>query len=188
MNFINELELELQKKASRETAVPMEQYMKNKFYFLGLKTEQRRSTFKALYEKYKPEIKADFRNLIWELLNKKEREFHYCALDLALKEYKKNYQEEDIHFIEKLITTNSWWDTVDAFAKYLVGGYLQQFPDKTFSVIDYYYNSENMWLNRTALIFQLSYKEKTNFELLKANAKNTNIPEIFLFKKQLAGL
>ena len=29
-------------------------------------------------------------------------------------------------------------------------------------------NSENMWLNRSAILFQLSYKEKTNFDLLKA--------------------
>jgi 3-methyladenine DNA glycosylase AlkD len=183
MDFITELDIAFQKIASKESATPMENYMKNKFSFLGIKTEPRRTVFKKLYEKHKSEIKANFRNMIWELLNKTEREFHYVALDLSIKEFKKNYLQEDINLIEKLITTNSWWDTVDAFAKYLVGGYLHQFPKETYVVIEHFSNSKNMWLNRTAILFQLSYKEKTNFDLLKAECeKHKHSNEFFIQK------
>lgn len=61
--------------------------------------------------------------------------------------------------------------TVDFIAKYLVGGYLEQYPEETLKVIERFSNSENMWLNRSAIIFQLSYKENTNFDLLKAECK-----------------
>lgn len=40
-----------------------------------------------------------------------------------------------------------------------------------------------MWLNRSALLFQLSYKEKTNFELLKSECeKHKDSNEFFIQK------
>lgn len=161
----------------------MENYMKNNFPFLGIKTEKRRTIFKAIYEKHESEIKSNFREITWQLYQEKEREFNQCAIDLIQKEIKKKFVIEDIHFIEKLIITNSWWDSVDTIAKYLVGGYLEQFPKETLKTIKRFSNSENMWLNRTAIIFQLSYKEKTNFDLLKSECeKHKHSTEFFIQK------
>lgn len=183
MNFKEELIKELKANSNREIAIPMENYMKNNFPFLGIKTENRRAIFKAVYEKHKLEIKSDFRNITWQLFQEKEREMHQCAIDLIQKEIKKKFVIEDIQLIEKLIITNSWWDSVDTIAKYLVGGYLQQFPNETLKVIEHFSNSENMWLNRTAILFQLSYKEKTNFDLLKAECeKHKHSTEFFIQK------
>lgn len=185
MNFINDLENSLRSNSNRETAIPMENYMKNNFDFLGIKTDERRTIFKANYEKYKTEIKADFRNIGWELFNQKEREFHQCAIDLLVKEFKKNYKLEDINLIEKLIITNSWWDSVDVVAKYLLGGYLRQFPNETYEVIERFSNSNTMWLNRSAIIFQLSYKDKTNFELLKSECEKHKESNEFFIQKAI---
>jgi 3-methyladenine DNA glycosylase AlkD len=185
MNFITDLETSLRSNSNRETAIPMENYMKNNFHFLGIKTEERRIIFKTNYEKYKSEIKADFRNIGWELFNKNEREFHQCAIDLLVKEFKKNYKLEDINLIEKLIITNSWWDSVDVVAKYLLGGYLQQFPNETYAVIERFSNSNTMWLNRSAIIFQLSYKDKTNFELLKSECEKHKESNEFFIQKAI---
>lgn len=183
MNFINNLEIDLIKNSSREIAIPMENYMKNNFSFLGIKTEERRAIFKSNYLSFKEEIKSNFRVIAWELFTKKEREFHQCAIDLLVKEYKKNYTIDDINLIEKFIITNSWWDSVDVIAKYILGGYLQQFPTETYKVIERFSNSNNMWLNRSAIIFQLSYKEKTNFDLLKSECeKHKHSNEFFIQK------
>ena len=183
MNFIQSLEQNLRKKANKEMAIPMENYMKNNFLFLGIKTEERRSIFKLNYEKNKGEVKANFRNYAWELFNRGEREFHYCAIDLLVKEFKKNYILEDIKLIENLINKNSWWNTVDTVAKYILGGYLLQFPNETEKVIERFSNSHNMWLNRSAILFQLSYKEKTNFDLLKSECeKHKHSKEFFIQK------
>jgi 3-methyladenine DNA glycosylase AlkD len=185
MNFIQNLEQDLHQKANRELAIPMENYMKNNFSFLGIKTEERRAIFKENYEKYKSEIKANFRTIAWELFNKNEREFHQCAIDLLVKEFKKNYILEDIKLIENLIITNSWWDSVDVVAKYLLGGYLKQFPKETYNVIERFSNSNNMWLNRSAIIFQLSYKEKTNFDLLKSECEKHKESKEFFIQKAI---
>ncbi len=183
MSFINNLEHDLHQKANRENAFPMENYMKNNFPFLGIKTEERRTIFKTNYEKHKSEIKESFRKIAWQLFNKKEREFHQCAIDLLIKEFKKNYVLDDIQLIENLLITNSWWDSVDVIAKYLLGGYLEHFPNETYQVIQRLSNSNNMWLNRSAILFQLSYKEKTNFDLLKSECeKHKNSNEFFVQK------
>ena len=183
MNFKEELIKELKANSNREIAIPMENYMKNNFPFLGIKTEKRRAIFKAVYEKHKSEIKLNYREITWQLYQEKDREIHQCAIDLIQKEIKKKFIIEDIQLIEKLIITNSWWDSVDTIAKYLVGGYLQQFPNETLRTIERFSNSENMWLNRTAILFQLSYKEKTNFELLMAECeKHKHSSEFFIQK------
>ncbi|WP_438965286.1 DNA alkylation repair protein [Flavobacterium sp.] len=183
MKFKDELIKELKANSNRETAIPMENYMKNNFPFLGIKTENRRAIFKAVYEKHKPEIKLNYREISWQLYQEKEREIHQCAIDLIQKEIKKKFVIEDIQFIEKLIIKNSWWDSVDTIAKYLVGGYLEQFTAETLKVIERFSDAENMWLNRTAIIFQLGYKEKTNFDLLKAECeKHKHSKEFFIQK------
>lgn len=185
MNFIEELEQNLRQKSNRETAIPMENYMKNNFSFLGIKTEERRAIFKECCDKHKQEIKSDFRTITWELFNKKEREFHISAIDLICKEIKKKFVLNDIQLIENLIITNSLWDSVDVVAKYLLGGYLQQFPNETLKVIERFSNSNTMWLNRSAIIFQLSYKEKTNFDLLKSECEKHKYSTEFFIQKAI---
>ena len=183
MKFCSDLEADFRKVSNRELAIPMENYMKNNFTYFGIKTEQRRAIFKSNYELNKFEVKSNFRGITWELFQMKEREFHQTAIDLLLKEFKKNFVLEDIQLIEKLIITNSWWDSVDTIAKYILGGYLLQFPSETLKVIERFSNSENMWLNRSAILFQLSYKEKTNFEILKSECeKHKNSNEFFIQK------
>ena len=171
MSFIKGLEDDLCKNANCTLAIPMENYMKNNFSYLGIKTDGRRTLLKTHWENHKEEIKNNYRTIVWDLFTKNEREFHYCGIEILMKEIKKNYVIEDIQLIEKILITHSWWDSVDMIAKYLVGGYLQQFPDETFKVIERFSNSDTMWLNRTAIIFQLSYKDMTNFDLLKAECE-----------------
>jgi len=185
MNFIQNLSNDFHQKANREKAIPMENYMKNNFTFFGIKTEERRTIFKDNYEKYKTEIKSNFRKITWELFHKNEREFHYCGIEILMKEIKKNYILEDIKLIENVIITNSWWDSVDTIAKYLLGGYLMQFPNETYEVIERFSNSNNMWLNRSAIIFQLSYKEKTNFDLLKSECEKHKESKEFFIQKAI---
>ncbi|HLP63031.1 DNA alkylation repair protein [Flavobacterium sp.] len=183
MNFISDLETELRQNANREEAISMENYMKNNFAFLGIKTDERRSIFKSKYDQHKDEIKSNFRTISWELFTKKEREFHQCGIDLIIKEIKKKYVVNDIQLIEKMLITHSWWDSVDTLAKYALGHYLLQFPEKKLEVIESFSNSENMWLNRSAIIFQLDYKTNTDFDLLKSECeKHKHSNEFFIQK------
>jgi 3-methyladenine DNA glycosylase AlkD len=80
----------------------------------------------------------------------------------------KELVSEDFKFIEFLLTNHSWWDSVDALASNYLGRYLRIFPKQRETVIKSWRKSENRWLRRSCLIFQLRYKSQTNFELLKS--------------------
>lgn len=183
MPFIESLETAFQKNSHPENAFAMAKYMRNHFPFFGVKTEDRRLIFKTIWKENRKEITENARAIAWELFTKPERELHYCGIEILLKQLKNSYQKDDIRFIEKLITTNSWWDSVDTIAKYILGQYLSEHPSETEKVIERFSNSENMWLNRSAIIFQLGYKQNTDFDLLKSECeKHKNSNEFFIQK------
>lgn len=183
MNFITSLELAFKDSSHPENRLAMAKYMRNLFPFFGIKTEDRRLIFKTLCKEYQQEITENARAIALELYSKKQREWHYCAIEILIKQLKGKYKKEDIHLIEKLIITNSWWDSVDTIAKYILGEYLLEFPLETENVIERFSNSENMWLNRSAILFQLGYKQKTNFDLLKSECeKHKDSNEFFIQK------
>lgn len=183
MKFILALENAFAAKQNPENAFAMAKYMKNNFPFFGIKTDERRRISKEIRKENKQEITANAREIALALYSKKEREFHYCAIEILIKELKGSYKKEDIQLIEKLIITNSWWDSVDTIAKYILGEYLLEFPLETQNVTERFSNSENMWLNRSAILFQLGYKQKTNPAFLFSECiKQAHSKEFFIQK------
>jgi 3-methyladenine DNA glycosylase AlkD len=183
MGFIKDLEKAFADKNNLENAAPMAKYMRNHFIFFGIKTEDRRRIFKEICKNHKDKIAANPREIALKLYSKIQRELQYCAIEILIKQLKGNYKKDDILLIEKLIITNSWWDSVDTIAKNILGEYLLEFPLETENVIERFSNSENIWLNRSAILFQLGYKGKTNFNLLKSECeKHKNSNEFFIQK------
>lgn len=183
MAFINQLETTFQTHENKENSLAMAKYMKNHFAFYGIKTTERRLLFKEIWNANKDEIKKDVQNIATSLYTKKQRELHYCAIEIVIRECKGNYKKSDIDFIEKLLTTNSWWDSVDTISKYILGQYLLEFPDAVEDTIEKFSNSDNLWLNRSVILFQLGFKEKTDFDLLKAIClQHENSTEFFIQK------
>ena len=183
MNFILALENAFKQNENPENAFAMAKYMKNNFPFFGIKTEERRRVFKEIWLENKQEVAANARRITLDLFLKQEREFHYCAIEILIKELKGNYKKEDIQLIEKLILNNSWWDSVDTIAKYILGEYLLEFPLETKKVIERFSKSDNIWLNRSAILFQLGYKQKTNPDFLFSEClKHSHSNEFFIQK------
>ena len=183
MNFILALENAFEVNQNPENAFAMAKYMKNNFPFFGIKTEERRRIFKEIWKENKNEVAENAREIALELYSKQEREFQYCAIEILIKELKRNYKKHDIQLIEKLIIKNSWWDSVDTIAKYILGEYLLEFPLETKNVIERFSDSQNMWLNRSVILFQLGYKQKTNADLLFSEClKQAHSKEFFIQK------
>ncbi len=183
MNFIKSLESAFEEKSNPENAFAMAKYMRNHFTFFGIKTEHRRQIFKDIWKENQVEVEKNPREIALKLFSKTERELQYCAIEILIKQLEGNYKKDDILLIEKLLITNSWWDSVDTIAKNILGEYLLEFPLETEKVIGRFSNSENMWINRSAILFQLGYKGKTNFDLLKSECeKHKNSNEFFIQK------
>ena len=71
-----------------------------------------------------------------------------------------------IELYEQIITTYSWWVNVDGIAVNLVGSLFKKYPEMMKPHTEKWQASGNMWLQRTALLFQLNYKADTNIELM----------------------
>lgn len=183
MTFITELENTFAASSNAENALAMAKYMKDLFPFFGIKTDERRAVLKSVCKKHQAEIDSNARTIAWELFLKKERELQYCGIEIIIKSLKNNYIIEDIVWIEKLLITNSWWDSVDTISKYILGSYLEQFPTEIATVVQRFSNAENMWLNRSVILFQLGYKSKTDFHLLQSLClKHSHSNEFFIRK------
>ena len=183
MNY-TQLIIELFKKnADNEIAIPMKKYMKNNFEFLGIKSPQRREILKEFLKNMKIS-KEELIKIVEDLWNEEARELQYIAIDLLLK-YRKLLDKNDLHFLEKLVVTKPWWDTVDLLASNLIGYILKENTNEINNYIKAWVNSDNIWLNRTAILFQLKYKSDTDEELLYEIIKRFNLSNEFFIQKAI---
>ena len=150
-----------------ETAAPMAKYMKGKFDYFGIKSPLRREISKPFLVKTNLPPLDDVPIIIQELWGQPQRELQYFALEL-LQRYEKISPMNWIDLYERLITQKSWWDTVDGLAASQVGSHFKKFPEQISSYTQKWMKSENMWLQRTCLIFQLKYRDQTDFDLMKS--------------------
>ncbi|WP_282941022.1 DNA alkylation repair protein [Paenibacillus sp. RC67] len=148
-----------------EEAVPMKQYMRNQFEFLGIRRPKRDELLKAWLKQNGLPSKEQLPDALTSLWDMPEREYQYTALELLAKMQKK-LDKEHIDLLEWLIINKSWWDTVDGIAPNAVGYLFQKHPDLITSYAEQWIGSDNMWLQRSAILFQLKYKGKTNERLL----------------------
>jgi 3-methyladenine DNA glycosylase AlkD len=163
-------------------AEPMKKYMRNKFEFLGLKTPYRKEITREYFKENGYPARKDLDQEILDLWDFPQREYQYQAMDIMEKFIKKP-EKNDIDLIEKLIVSKSWWDTVDYLATRLTGEYFKKFPDQIHKYTGRWVESENIWLKRTALLFQLKYKKNTDTLLLTDYInKCTGTSEFFLNK------
>lgn len=159
----------------------MSVYMRNKFPFLGLRKPVR-SMFQVPFLK---ECKKD-KAINWYFVKKcyslPEREFQYLAIDYLIT-LKKYILPGDMDIIEELILEKSWWDTVDMLAGTIAGELCSKNPDLISNYILKWADSDNIWLRRSSILFQLKYKEKTNKDLLRhIILKNIGSSEFFINK------
>ena len=185
MAFINQFITALDKASNAENASYMTDYMRGKFQYFGVKTKPRRDILKEVIAANKDEVKENIRKITLELYNLPQRELHVSATEIFEKELRKVYVKEDITIIEKLITQNSWWDTVDFIAKQILGKYLLKYPQEIPSVVSRFSASKDMWLNRSAILFQLGYKSNTNEGLLFKQCEIHKESEEFFIQKAI---
>jgi 3-methyladenine DNA glycosylase AlkD len=88
-----------------------------------------------------------------------------------------------IKTIEYMIITKSWWDTVDSIAGGTVGVHFRRFADVREKYLAKWRASDNFWLRRTTILFQLNYKKETDFQLLcDIIRENLDSKEFFINK------
>lgn len=146
-------------------AAQMKKYMKDNFEFYGIRTPDRRGMMSAHIKEFGlPDWRSieEITRHLWEM---EERECQSTVIDL-LNRMKKNLGQNELPILEYLITTKSWWDTVDGLAGWLVGDIMKKYPEQIKPVTTRWMDSGNIWLQRSCLLFQLKYKKDTDLDLM----------------------
>ena len=164
-----------------EIAEKQRKYMRDQFEYYGLKAPIWVPFSNQLMKEEGIFREKKLKTFVRLCMEEEHREVNYFGLQMVEKATKKE-KEDFIEFLEELILTKSWWDTVDWISKF-VGWHFQRFPHQIIPKCEEWLSSENMWLQRVAVIFQRYKNYPTDEKLLFANILRVkHINEFFIQK------
>lgn len=162
----------------------MAAYMRDQFAFLGIRTPERAALTKQFMKANGVPAGAELETVVRLLWALPEREFHYAAMMLTEKR-KKELGPGQMELLEHLITKHSWWDTVDLLASHLAGAVFSGYPELVPAYAEKWAASDDLWLRRRAILFQLGYKQRTDAELLFSLVRRMAHESDFFMRKAI---
>ena len=110
---------------------------------------------------------------------------HYGAIDCLEYHGKHVLGPDDLSLVAFMIGMHSWWDSVDGLASRVVGPLVLRNREELESRVDLWGDCENMWFRRTALLYQLKYKEQTDVERLAEHCRTMASDDAFFIQKAI---
>ena len=157
-------------------------YLRNMFDFYGIPSPRRMEILATLKKETgypAPGETDDFVKYAWQ---QPQREWQYAAMEILAAVSRKG----DFRFMETavfMITSKSWWDTVDYIASNIAGNLFRKNPGRIIPTVDEWLKTDNLWLWRTAVLFQLKYGENTDKELLFGLCERLSREQDFFIRK-----
>jgi 3-methyladenine DNA glycosylase AlkD len=163
-----------------ERAAAQQAYMKSAMPYRGITSPQLKSILRPLL--------ADPANLVpdrgeWETTVRElwdgatHREERYAATALTGHRAYRAWQDpESVPLYRHLVTTGAWWDHVDELASRRIGPVLFSHREVMTPLVQRWATDEDLWLRRTAILSQLTFKDRTDLELLRATIE-PNLPD-----------
>jgi 3-methyladenine DNA glycosylase AlkD len=159
--FVEALQSAFGAAADPELAAPMRAYMRDRFPFLGIQSVARRRLTSGVLHGARRPAEPDLlatAQACWAL---REREYQYFACDYLIK-HVRVLSPAALPVLRSLITTKSWWDTVDALASNVVGPLVTAHPALVSTMDEWAAPGTDLWLVRTAILHQLKYRTRTD--------------------------
>lgn len=156
-------------------------YMRNKYAYCGLKAPQWVAILKELFREYGMYDGAKLKAFARLCFKEEYHEIFYAGLQMVEKQ-QKHQPAGFINFLEEAVKKGAWWDTVDWTAK-LIGIHFRKYPEQQQPWCDKWIRSNNIWLQRVAIIHQLLYKSDTNEKLLFQMIRHTKGSQEFFVQK-----
>ena len=180
--YVTSLKTLFEQNADPAQAGPMKKYMRDQFEYLGIKSPQVAALQKEFFAEFAYPPLSELDTVLRDLWSLPQREFQYVAVGL-LGRFNEQIPARFIKTIEYMLVTKSWWDTVDSIAGGTVGIHFKRFPEVREKYLAKWRASENFWLRRTTILFQLGYKKETDFALLcEIICENLDSKEFFINK------
>ena len=162
-------------------AATLRAYMKDVAPFLGIPTPERRVLSRSVLAGLPRPDEADCTAIALRCWALPQREYHYFAVDY-LRRYARRCSSAFLPVVRRLVTTVSWWDTVDLLAVRVVGPLVAADPRLT-AEMDAWITDDDLWVARTALLHQLGYKDRTDADRLFDHClRQSGHPDFFVRK------
>jgi len=175
------LDAALRTAADPVRAAAAARYMRDQFPFLGLTAAQVSSLGRAALADLGPPTEEELAGVALACWERPEREYQYFACGY-LRRYASVGSPALLPTVRTLITTKSWWDTVDALAAHTVGALVAAHPALV-STMDEWVVDPNLWLARTAILHQLTYRRRTDADrLFRYCTLQAGHPDFFIRK------
>lgn len=181
--IITDLEQQFISNANPARAIQQAAYLKHNGKFFGLPKPLVDVCILSVYKTHIITSEQELIVIITLLWQKEQREFHYTAMTLAYK-YKKLWSTRMLSIFESMIRSQPWWDTADTIASRLVGSLIQKYPE-LITQMDLWIKDDFLWIRRSALLSQLFFKEKTDYDRLFAYIKLTAHEKDFFIRKAI---
>ncbi len=162
-------------------AAPMAAYMRDRFPFLGIPSPAQKALAREIVAGLPAPTEADLRAVAEGCWTLPEREYQYFACGW-LRRHAGICGPGFLDTAQFLVTTKPWWDTVDALAAHLVGPLVTRHPALA-ATMDAWIGDPDVWLVRTALLHQLTYREATDAaRLFRHCTRQAGHPDFFVRK------
>lgn len=164
-------------------ALKQKSYLRDLFPIFGITKPELKVALREVFKAHPVKTEKELHLLLLALWEQKEREFHYAALELA-KKYKKLWTPLSFPIFEKMIRTHSWWDSVDDIASNLVGALFLKQPE-LIAHMDHWIEDSDLWIRRTAILYQLKWKDKTDEKRLFSYCQKRAFEKEFFIRKAI---
>ena len=164
-----------------DRAGPAAAYMRNQFRFLGIPAPAQRALSRSVTAGLPTPTEEDLAAVALACWALDQREYQYFACGW-LRTHVTVPGPGFLTTVRTLITTKSWWDTVDALAAHVVGGLVRRHPGLV-GEMDAWSVDPNLWLVRTAILHQLTYGAATDADrLFRYCTRQARHPDFFVRK------
>ena len=168
--------------ANPKLAPAMEHYMRDQFEYLGIKSPRLAELLREHTREHGLPPPADLDRIVRDLWALPAREFHYAATSL-LGKLETRLPAASIRTMEYMMVTKSWWDTVDSVCTGTLAVHFKRYPKVREKYLAKWRKSKEFWLRRATILFQLNYKQDTDFDLLcEIICENLGSREFFINK------
>jgi 3-methyladenine DNA glycosylase AlkD len=153
-------------------AASQQAYMKSSMPYRGLTSPELKALLRPILADpaYRIESRGDWEGAVRELWDgATHREERYAATALTGHRAYRGWQDPDVvPLYRHLVVTGAWWDHVDEVATNRIGPILLSHKAELTPLVEQWIEHEDLWLRRTSIICQLTFKERTDLGLLRA--------------------
>lgn len=177
------LSAHLQTYGNEKIAAAQSKYMRDQFEYFGIMQKPLAEALSAFYAQHGTPDKDKALNFMLQCATYPQREMWYAGLG-QLRKHSKHIPDNKLNDLKKIIVKGAWWDITDSMAAGVVGDYLKKYPHHL-DTMDAWIADENFWIRRTAIIYQLKYKDKTDFTRLTRYMEQCAHEKEFFIRKAI---